>query len=149
MNAAQIERLRKEEAIKRSIETAEREEELRMKRAMMNFAFHLHLENRMRVEELILTLSHECATRIQRMWRGRMGRLYAAQMRRREDNRLIANHAIESDESSRLIEEAERLISQAIVDQGNLLIERAKRDQERLQCEIAEGYIQMMSVQMA
>ena len=40
MNAAQIERLREEEAIKRSIETAEREEELRMKRAMMNFAFH-------------------------------------------------------------------------------------------------------------
>jgi PP-loop superfamily ATP-utilizing enzyme len=78
-----------------------------------------------------------------------MGRLYATQMRRREETSLIANHAIESDESRRLIEEAERLISQAIVDQGELLVERAKRDQELLRREIADGYIQMMSVQIA
>ena len=48
------------EAIKRSIETAEREEAWRMKRAMMKFAHHLKMEG------AVLT--------IQRMWRGRIVR---------------------------------------------------------------------------
>ena len=59
-NAAQIERLRMEEAIKRSIETAEREEAWRMKKAMMKFAHHLKMEG------AVLT--------IQRMWRGWIAR---------------------------------------------------------------------------
>jgi len=66
-NAAQIERLRMEEAIKRSIETAERDEAWRMKRAMMKFAHHLKMEG------AVLT--------VQRMWRGHACRSHIVTLR--------------------------------------------------------------------
>ena len=77
-----------QDAIEESIETAKREEELRMEEAMAEFARHL------------------------------------------EEERRKERSVIESDESSRLIEEAERLITQAIVVQGELLIEQAKHYQK-------------------